>query len=47
MKDGAEGGNLWSIILVGGDICTMPFGVFQQLIKHPLTDLGANKFLAE
>lgn len=33
--------------LAGGDICTMPFSVFQQLVKHPLTDLGMKKFLAE
>lgn len=33
--------------LAGGDICTMPFAVFQQLIKHPLTDLGVKKFLAD
>lgn len=33
--------------LVGGDICTMPFGVFQQLAKHPLTDIGLKKFLAD
>lgn len=33
--------------LVGAHICTMPFGVFQQLVKHPLTDLGVNKFLAD
>ena len=33
--------------LAGGDICTMPFAVFQQLIKHPLTDLGLKKFLAD
>jgi len=33
--------------LAGGDICTMPFGVFQQLIKHPLTDVGVKKFLAD
>jgi transaldolase len=33
--------------LADGDICTMPFTVFQQLIKHPLTDLGLNKFLAD
>jgi transaldolase len=33
--------------LAGGDICTMPFGVFQKLIKHPLTDLGVTKFLAD
>jgi transaldolase len=33
--------------LVGGDICTMPFNIFQQLIKHPLTDIGLKKFLAD
>ena len=33
--------------LAGGQICTMPYGVFQQLIKHPLTDLGLKKFLAD
>ena len=33
--------------LAGGHICTMPFGVFQQLIKHPLTDLGVSRFLAD
>ena len=33
--------------LAGGDICTMPYGVFQQLVKHPLTDIGLKKFLAD
>src|SRR5262245_17018479 len=33
--------------LAGGDICTMPYTVFQQLVKHPLTDLGLKKFLAD
>ncbi|HET8580291.1 MAG TPA: fructose-6-phosphate aldolase [Nitrospiraceae bacterium] len=33
--------------LAGGDICTMPFTVFQQLFKHPLTDVGLKKFLAD
>jgi transaldolase len=33
--------------LAGGHICTMPFSIFQQLVKHPLTDLGLNKFLAD
>ncbi|MER3422002.1 MAG: fructose-6-phosphate aldolase [Nitrospiraceae bacterium] len=33
--------------LAGGDICTMPYAVFQQLIKHPLTDIGLKKFLAD
>lgn len=32
--------------LAGSDICTMAFFIFQQLAKHPLTDLGVNKFLA-
>lgn len=33
--------------LTGGDICTMPYSVFQQLAKHPLTDIGLKKFLAD
>jgi len=33
--------------LAGGHICTMPFSIFQQLVKHPLTDLGIKKFLAD
>jgi transaldolase len=31
--------------LAGGHICTMPYGVFQALFKHPLTDTGLKKFL--
>jgi len=33
--------------LMGADICTVPFKVMQQLIKHPLTDIGLEKFLAD
>jgi transaldolase len=33
--------------LAGGHICTMPYSVFQQLVKHPLTDIGLKKFLAD
>jgi transaldolase len=33
--------------LIGADICTMPFSVIEQLIKHPLTDVGLEKFLAD
>ncbi|MBW1819262.1 MAG: fructose-6-phosphate aldolase [Deltaproteobacteria bacterium] len=33
--------------LMGADICTIPFKVIQQLIKHPLTDSGLEKFLAD
>ncbi len=31
--------------LAGGHICTMPYGVFQALFRHPLTDAGLKKFL--
>lgn len=30
--------------LIGADICTIPFKVIQQLAKHPLTDIGLEKF---
>ncbi|APG28303.1 fructose-6-phosphate aldolase [Syntrophotalea acetylenivorans] len=33
--------------LIGADICTIPFGVLQQLVKHPLTDVGIERFLAD
>ena len=33
--------------LAGGHICTMPFSIFQQMVKHPLTDSGLRKFLAD
>lgn len=31
--------------LIGADIATMPYKVFEQLFKHPLTDIGIKKFL--
>ena len=31
----------------GADIATMPFAVFKQLVKHPLTDIGLEKFLQD
>jgi transaldolase len=33
--------------LMGADIATIPFKVIQQLIRHPLTDIGLEKFLAD
>lgn len=33
--------------LIGADICTIPYGVMTQLAKHPLTDAGIEKFLAD
>jgi transaldolase len=31
----------------GADIATMPYKVFKQLVKHPLTDIGLEKFLTD
>lgn len=30
--------------LAGADIATMPFDVFSKLVRHPLTDLGMQRF---
>jgi transaldolase len=31
--------------VAGSDVATMPYSVFQMLLKHPLTDIGLKKFL--
>jgi transaldolase len=31
----------------GADVATMPFDVFAKLVKHPLTDIGLEKFLSD
>ena len=33
--------------LMGADIATIPYKVIRQLTKHPLTDIGLAKFLAD
>ena len=33
--------------LAGADVATIPFKVVNQLLRHPLTDLGQEKFLAD
>jgi transaldolase len=33
--------------LAGAHVATIPFGVIDQLVKHPLTDIGIEKFLAD
>lgn len=33
--------------LMGADVATIPFKVIDQLMKHPLTDIGIKKFLAD
>ncbi|MEJ5227727.1 fructose-6-phosphate aldolase [Thermodesulfovibrio sp.] len=32
---------------IGADIATIPYSVIKQLIKHPLTDIGIEKFLKD
>ena len=32
---------------LGADVATVPFSVLDQLVKHPLTDIGLKKFLAD
>lgn len=33
--------------LAGADAATMPYAVFRQLVTHPLTDAGLERFLAD
>ncbi|SKA61431.1 transaldolase [Eubacterium uniforme] len=33
--------------LAGADIATIPYGVIAQMVKHPLTDQGIEKFIAD
>lgn len=33
--------------MIGADVVTMPFEVITKLIKHPLTDIGLEKFISD
>ncbi len=33
--------------LLGADVATIPFKIFDLLVKHPLTDIGLDKFLED
>lgn len=33
--------------MAGADVCTLPPAVLRQLIKHPLTDIGLERFLED
>lgn len=35
------------VALAGADVATMPYKVFKQLVQHPLTDSGLEKFLED
>ncbi|MCX6572846.1 MAG: fructose-6-phosphate aldolase [Candidatus Aminicenantes bacterium] len=32
---------------IGADIATVPFAVMEKLVRHPLTDIGIERFLAD
>jgi transaldolase len=32
---------------MGADIATIPYKVIDQLVRHPLTDIGMEKFLKD
>jgi transaldolase len=39
--------HVYEAALMGADVATIPLKVIEQLIKHPLTDIGIEKFLAD
>ncbi|MEZ4471087.1 MAG: fructose-6-phosphate aldolase [bacterium] len=40
-------GHILEAARMGADVCTVPYSVLMQLIRHPLTDAGLAKFLAD
>lgn len=39
--------HLTRLAMVGTDVSTIPYAVFEKIIKHPLTDIGLEKFLSD
>ena len=39
--------HILDLALAGIPVCTLPFKVFNQLLKHPLTETGLEKFLSD
>jgi len=39
--------HVYEAALAGADVATIPLKVIEMMIKHPLTDIGLNKFLAD
>jgi transaldolase len=39
--------HLLQCALVGADVATVPFDVIKGMLKHPLTDIGLEKFVAD
>jgi len=39
--------HVYEAAMAGAHVATMPFGVLSQLVKHPLTDIGLERFLKD
>jgi transaldolase len=39
--------HLMECALAGADVATVPFGVIERMMKHPLTDSGIEKFVSD
>jgi len=39
--------HLVDVAMAGADVATVPFKVIKQMLNHPLTDIGLEKFLAD
>ncbi len=39
--------HLVEVAMAGADVATVPFSVIKQMMHHPLTDLGLEKFLSD
>jgi len=39
--------HVYEAAMGGADVCTIPFNVIGQLVKHPLTDSGIEKFMKD
>jgi Transaldolase len=40
-------GHVVEAALLGAHITTMPYSVMEKLVKHPLTDIGLERFLQD
>ena len=39
--------HVYEAAMAGADVATIPLKVIEMMIKHPLTDIGLKKFLAD
>ena len=39
--------DVFEAAMAGADIATVPYKVLRQILKHPLTDIGIERFLED